>query len=113
MRDVPCPACKVARLKPEVLAVTLAHRDQVERSIAGVSALSVADCSAFLDGMVLDARPTAIAGRVLKEVQARLGFLLDVGLHYLSLDRATGALSGGEAQRIRLATQICRCAAPR
>src|SRR3712207_4043023 len=68
--------------------------------------MSVADCSEFLDGMVLDARQAAIAGRVLKEVQARLGFLLDVGLHYLSLDRAAGTLSGGEAQRIRLATQI-------
>src|SRR5690349_10875401 len=106
MRDVPCPACKGARLKPEVLAVTLAHREQGEKSIAEVSAMSVADCSAFLDGMLLDARQAAIAGRVLKEVQARLGFLLDVGLHYLSLDRAAGTLSGGEAQRIRLATQI-------
>ncbi|MEN3270091.1 excinuclease ABC subunit UvrA [Pseudonocardia sp.] len=106
MRDVPCPACHGARLKPEVLAVTLAHRHQGERSIAEVSAMSVADCSEFLDGMVLDARQTMIAGRILKEVQARLGFLLDVGLHYLSLDRAAGSLSGGEAQRIRLATQI-------
>ena len=106
MRDVPCPACKGARLKPEVLAVTLAHRDQGERSIAEVSAMSVADCSEFLDGMLLDSRQAMIAGRVLKEVQARLGFLLDVGLHYLSLDRAAGTLSGGEAQRIRLATQI-------
>ena len=106
MRDVPCPVCKGARLKPEVLAVTLPHREQGNRSIAEVTAMSVADCSAFLDGMVLDARQAAIAGRVLKEVQARLGFLLDVGLHYLSLDRAAGTLSGGEAQRIRLATQI-------
>ena len=106
MRDVPCPVCKGARLKPEVLAVTLPHREQGDRSIAEVTAMSVADCSAFLDGMVLDARQAAIAGRVLKEVQARLGFLLDVGLHYLSLDRAAGTLSGGEAQRIRLATQI-------
>jgi excinuclease ABC subunit A len=106
MRDVPCPACKGARLKPEVLAVTLAHREQGDKSIAEVSAMSVADCSEFLDGMLLDARQAAIAGRVLKEVQARLGFLLDVGLHYLSLDRAAGTLSGGEAQRIRLATQI-------
>ncbi|WP_433295782.1 excinuclease ABC subunit UvrA [Pseudonocardia sp. CA-142604] len=106
MRDVPCPACHGARLKPEVLAVTLAHRDRGERSIAEVSAMSVSECSAFLDGMVLDARQTMIAGRILKEVQARLGFLLDVGLHYLSLDRAAGSLSGGEAQRIRLATQI-------
>jgi excinuclease ABC subunit A len=106
MRDVPCPVCKGARLKPEVLAVTLTHRDQGERSIAEVSAMSVAECSQFLDGMLLDARQTMIAGRILKEVQARLGFLLDVGLHYLSLDRAAGSLSGGEAQRIRLATQI-------
>ncbi len=106
MRDVPCPVCRGARLKPEVLAVTLTHRDQGERSIAEVSAMSVAECSQFLDGMLLDARQTMIAGRMLKEVQARLGFLLDVGLHYLSLDRAAGSLSGGEAQRIRLATQI-------
>ncbi|GAA0908507.1 excinuclease ABC subunit UvrA [Pseudonocardia zijingensis] len=106
MRDVPCPACKGARLKPEVLAVTLAHRTQGDRSIAEVSAMSVAECSEFLDGMVLDERQAMIAGRVLKEVQARLGFLLDVGLDYLSLDRAAGTLSGGEAQRIRLATQI-------
>jgi excinuclease ABC subunit A len=106
MRDVPCPVCKGARLKPEVLAVTLLHREQGERSIAEVSAMSVSECSEFLDGMLLDARQTMIAGRILKEVQARLGFLLDVGLHYLSLDRAAGSLSGGEAQRIRLATQI-------
>jgi excinuclease ABC subunit A len=101
MRDVPCPACKGARLKPEVLAVTLG-----ERSIAEVSAMSVAECSGFLNGMRLNERQAMIAGRVLKEVQARLGFLLDVGLDYLSLDRAAGTLSGGEAQRIRLATQI-------
>lgn len=101
MRDVPCPACKGARLKPEVLAVTLG-----ERSIADVSAMSVAECSVFLNGMELNERQSMIAGRVLKEVQARLGFLLDVGLDYLSLDRAAGTLSGGEAQRIRLATQI-------
>jgi excinuclease ABC subunit A len=106
MRDVPCPVCNGARLKPEVLAVTLLHRDQGERSIAEVSAMSVAECAEFLSGMVLDARQTVIAGAILKEVQARLGFLLDVGLHYLSLSRAAGSLSGGEAQRIRLATQI-------
>jgi excinuclease ABC subunit A len=106
MRDVPCPACKGARLRPEVLAVTLSHRDAGEKSIADVSAMSVAECSEFLDGMVLDQRQAMIAGRILKEVQARLGFLLDVGLHYLSLSRAAGSLSGGEAQRIRLATQI-------
>ncbi len=106
MRDVPCPVCNGTRLKPEVLAVTLTHRDQGERSIAEVSAMSVAECSEFLAGMALDARQSMIAGRILKEVQARLGFLLDVGLHYLSLSRAAGSLSGGEAQRIRLATQI-------
>ncbi|MFC4949571.1 excinuclease ABC subunit UvrA [Pseudonocardia sp. GCM10023141] len=106
MRDVPCPVCKGARLKPEVLAVTLTHRDQGERSIAEVSSMSVSECSEFLGGMVLDNRQSIIAGSILKEVQARLGFLLDVGLHYLSLDRAAGSLSGGEAQRIRLATQI-------
>src|SRR4029450_12004146 len=71
-----------------------------------VSAMSVAECAEFLSGMVLDARQTVIAGAILKEGQARLGFLLDVGLHYLSLSRAAGSLSGGEAQRIRLATQI-------
>ncbi|MDQ4115918.1 MAG: excinuclease ABC subunit UvrA [Actinomycetota bacterium] len=106
MRDVPCPACHGARLKPEVLSVTLAHQERGERSIAEVSAMSVADCAEFLNGMVLDERQAMIAGRVLKEIQARLGFLLDVGLEYLSLDRAAGTLSGGEAQRIRLATQI-------
>jgi len=106
MREVPCPACRGARLKPEVLAVTLAHQEQGDRSIAEVSAMSVAECSAFLGGMLLDTRQAMIAGRVLKEVQARLGFLLDVGLDYLSLDRAASTLSGGEAQRIRLATQI-------
>jgi excinuclease ABC subunit A len=106
MRDVPCPVCRGARLKPEVLAVTLRHHDRGERSIADVSAMSVAECAEFLAGMELDERQTVIAGSILKEVQARLGFLLDVGLHYLSLSRAAGSLSGGEAQRIRLATQI-------
>jgi excinuclease ABC subunit A len=106
MRDVPCPVCKGARLKPEVLAVTLDHQEHGARSIAEVSAMSVAECAEFLGGMVLDRRQAMIAGAILKEVQARLGFLLDVGLHYLSLSRAAGSLSGGEAQRIRLATQI-------
>jgi excinuclease ABC subunit A len=68
--------------------------------------MSVEDCAAFLDGLELDSRQAMIAGRVLKEIQARMGFLLDVGLDYLSLDRVAGSLSGGEAQRIRLATQI-------
>ncbi|HEV7648452.1 MAG TPA: excinuclease ABC subunit UvrA [Actinophytocola sp.] len=106
MREVPCPACQGTRLKPEILAVTLEHKTRGARSIAEVSSLSISECAEFLDGMRLGRRETIIAGAVLKEIQARLRFLLDVGLDYLSLDRASGTLSGGEAQRIRLATQI-------
>ncbi|ACU97566.1 excinuclease ABC subunit UvrA [Saccharomonospora viridis] len=106
MREIPCPACQGTRLKPEILAVTLEHEEYGERSIAEVCALSVAEASKFLDGLKLGPREAMIAGAVLKEIQARLRFLLDVGLDYLSLDRAAGTLSGGEAQRIRLATQI-------
>ncbi|MFW0793036.1 excinuclease ABC subunit UvrA [Gordonia sp. CPCC 205515] len=106
MRDVPCPACQGARLRPEILSVTLDHPTHGEMSIAEVCALSVAECADYLNGLELDERQRAIAGRVLKEVQARIRFLLDVGLEYLSLSRAAGSLSGGEAQRIRLATQI-------
>ncbi|NKQ58795.1 excinuclease ABC subunit UvrA [Amycolatopsis sp. K13G38] len=106
MREVPCPACQGSRLKPEILAVTLEHAEYGDRSIAEVCALSIEEASAFLDGLRLDERQAMIAGAVLKEIQARLRFLLDVGLTYLSLDRAAGTLSGGEAQRIRLATQI-------
>jgi excinuclease ABC subunit A len=106
MREVPCPACQGSRLKPEILAVTLEHADYGDRSIAEVCALSIEEASEFLDGLVLGQRQQMIAGAVLKEIQARLRFLLDVGLNYLSLDRAAGTLSGGEAQRIRLATQI-------
>ncbi len=101
MREVPCPACDGARLRPESLAVTLGGR-----SIAAISRLSIADCAAFLGGLELDRRQKLIAERVLKEINVRLGFLLDVGLDYLSLDRNAGTLAGGEAQRIRLATQI-------
>jgi len=106
MRDVPCPECQGTRLKPEILAVTLAAGDRGAMSIAAVCELSIADCSQFLNELTLGPREQAIAGQVLKEVQSRLGFLLDVGLEYLSLSRAAGTLSGGEAQRIRLATQI-------
>ncbi|MGB6246426.1 excinuclease ABC subunit UvrA, partial [Gordonia sp. (in: high G+C Gram-positive bacteria)] len=106
MRDVPCPACHGARLRPEILSVTLDHPIHGAKSIADVTSLSVAECAEYLDGLVLGEREAAIAGRVLKEVQARITFLLDVGLEYLSLSRAAGSLSGGEAQRIRLATQI-------
>ncbi len=101
MRQTPCPACKGARLKPEVLSVTLGGK-----SIAEVCALSIDDCAAFLKEVKLNKREAQIAQRVMKEVHARLGFLLDVGLDYLSLDRPAATLSGGEAQRIRLATQI-------
>ncbi|ALG12338.1 excinuclease ABC subunit UvrA [Kibdelosporangium phytohabitans] len=106
MREVPCPACQGTRLKPEILAVTLNHKSQGDLSIADVCAMSVSDCSEFLEGLKLGQRETMIAGAVLKEIQARLRFLLDVGLDYLSLDRGSATLSGGEAQRIRLATQI-------
>ncbi len=106
MREAPCPACQGTRLKPEILAVTLEHKTYGDKSIADVSGMSVRECSEFLNSLKLGKREALIAGRVLKEIQARLGFLLDVGLDYLSLDRAAGTLSGGEAQRIRLATQI-------
>ena len=105
MREVACPTCNGARLKPEVLAVTIASGDR-ELSIAGVSDLSIADASEFLDNLTLNKRQEMIAGAVLRETQARLKFLLDVGLDYLALSRSAGTLSGGEAQRIRLATQI-------
>src|SRR4051794_13988463 len=101
MRDVPCPVCGGTRLKPEVLAVTIAGK-----SIAEVCNLSVGDCAELLSTIELDDRQKMIAERVLKEINARLRFLVDVGLDYLSLDRGAGTLSGGEAQRIRLATQI-------
>ncbi|HEU4676076.1 MAG TPA: excinuclease ABC subunit UvrA [Motilibacteraceae bacterium] len=101
MREVPCPACKGSRLKPEVLAVTLG-----DKSIADVTKLPIREADAFLRELELTDRERQIAERVVKEIHARLGFLLDVGLDYLSLDRPSGTLSGGEAQRIRLATQI-------
>jgi excinuclease ABC subunit A len=101
MRDVPCEACGGTRLKPEILAVTIGGRN-----IAEVCALSVGECHEFIDSLVLNDRQRMIAERVLKEINARLRFLVDVGLDYLSLDRPAATLSGGEAQRIRLATQI-------
>ena len=101
MREIPCNVCSGARLKPEVLAVTVG-----DRNISEICELSIADCAEFLKSISLNAREAQIAERVLKEVNARLGFLLDVGLDYLSLARPAATLSGGEAQRIRLATQI-------
>ncbi|MFV2174776.1 excinuclease ABC subunit UvrA [Actinomadura sp. LOL_016] len=101
MREIPCPTCKGARLKPEILSVTMGGM-----SIAEVAALPIGECAKFLLAMELNDRDKQIAERVLKEINARLGFLLDVGLDYLTLDRASATLAGGEAQRIRLATQI-------
>ncbi|MFC5184580.1 excinuclease ABC subunit UvrA [Actinomadura harenae] len=101
MREIPCPACDGARLKPVVLAVTMG-----DKSIAEVSAMPIGEAAKFLLAMDLNDRDRHIAERVLKEINARLGFLLDVGLDYLTLDRASATLAGGEAQRIRLATQI-------
>jgi len=101
MREVPCPECQGTRLRPEVLAVRLGGL-----SIAEVCGLSIDQCRSFLAGLTLTQRQRTIANQVLKEIDARLGFLLDVGLTYLTLQRPAATLSGGEAQRIRLATQI-------
>jgi excinuclease ABC subunit A len=101
MREVPCRACKGARLKPTSLAVTVGGRN-----IAEIAAMSIDEAAAFLLQLELSDRERQIAERVLKEINERLKFLLDVGLDYLSLSRPTASLSGGEAQRIRLATQI-------
>ena len=101
MRETPCDVCKGARLKPEVLAVTLG-----DKNISEITELCIMECAEFLKAIKLNKREAQIAERVMKEVHARLGFLLDVGLDYLSLARPAGTLSGGEAQRIRLATQI-------
>ena len=101
MREHPCPGCNGARLKPLILSVKL-HK----MSIADLSAMSIGQLSAWIDALKLTKKESLIGERVLKEIQERLRFLLDVGLDYLSLERAAGSLSGGEAQRIRLATQI-------
>ena len=101
MREVPCAACGGARLKPVSLAVTFGGK-----SIAEIAAMPIGECATFLRELTLTDRERQIAERVLKEINERLRFLVDVGLHYLSLDRPSGTLAGGEAQRIRLATQI-------
>lgn len=106
MREVPCPVCAGSRLKPVSMAVTLGPRDRGGKNIAEVCALPINEAAAYLRDLDLSARERQIGERVLKEIQERLNFLLDVGLDYLSLDRPSGSLSGGEAQRIRLATQI-------
>ena len=101
MREVPCPVCSGSRLKKVATSVLIGGRN-----IAEVCRMPINEASAFLDGLELTDREKQIAERVLKEIQERMRFLLDVGLDYLSLDRPSGSLSGGEAQRIRLATQI-------
>ncbi len=99
LRD--CPACKGSRLRPEALGVKIAGR-----SIADVVTLTIKSAAEFFDGLKLSEREATIARRVLKEIRERLGFLANVGLDYLTLDRPAATLAGGEAQRIRLATQI-------
>ncbi|MCF6179593.1 MAG: excinuclease ABC subunit UvrA [Geopsychrobacter sp.] len=101
MSIIPCPSCKGARLRPESLHVRIA-----QQNIQQVCAMSIAEATAFFCDLRLPAKQAEIARRILKELRERLGFLSHVGLDYLSLDRASGTLSGGEGQRIRLATQI-------
>ena len=101
MRITPCPSCKGQRLKPEALAVTVG-----DKNIYEVTSMSISSLSEFLEGLQLSETQQLIGEQVLKEIKARVGFLVNVGLDYLTLARATGTLSGGEAQRIRLATQI-------
>lgn len=97
----PCPACKGTRLKPESLSVTVGGK-----SIADVCALSIDKCKEFFENLKLTEKENLIAHQILKEIKERLNFLINVGLDYLTLDRATSTLAGGEAQRIRLATQV-------
>src|SRR3989449_10905331 len=106
MSERPCPVCKGKRLKPEALAVTIG-----DRNIADVTALTVGECLEWTTSLEkerggLGIRARKIAKQVLKEIRTRLGFLMYVGLDYLPVDRSATTLSGGEAQRIRLATQI-------
>ena len=101
LRETRCVACAGKRLKPEILAVLVA-----DHSISDVADMSLAQAHAFMTSLTLSSRDEAIAAPILREISARLEFLLEVGLNYLSLSRSAGSLSGGEAQRIRLATQI-------
>lgn len=101
MTNIECPSCHGMRLRPEVLAITVGGKN-----VSQVTEMSVADIQKFFQNLQLSGRDEMIAERILKEIHARIGFLVDVGLDYLTLSRAAGTLSGGEAQRIRLATQI-------
>ncbi|MBR4934231.1 MAG: excinuclease ABC subunit UvrA, partial [Anaerotignum sp.] len=101
MTNIECPDCKGRRLRPEVLAITVGGKN-----ISEVTELSVGKMQEFFNSLQLTERENMIAERIMKEIHARIGFLMDVGLEYLTLSRTAGTLSGGEAQRIRLATQI-------
>ncbi len=101
MVNVTCKSCKGERLKPEILAVTVNNKN-----ISEITNLSIKDAKIFFDNLTLNDREKFIGEQILKEINARIGFLVDVGLDYLSLSRTAGTLSGGESQRIRLATQI-------
>lgn len=101
MTSRPCPSCAGARLRPEALAVTVGGKN-----IAEVTRYTILEARSFINNLSLTEREEQIAGQVIKEIDARLGFLVNVGLDYLTLDRSAGTLAGGEAQRIRLATQI-------
>src|SRR5581483_3162217 len=106
MRRVPCKVCGGARLRPEILAVTVKDRHGRELNIHQFSELTIAEASKYIDEIELTNQQRTIVHEVVREIQSRLKFLLEVGLGYLTLDRESGTLSGGEAQRIRLATQI-------
>src|SRR3954452_21471934 len=106
MRRVPCKTCGGARLKPEILAVTIKNRSAVELNIHRFSEQTIAAAADYIKDIDLTAQQRTIVSDVVREIQSRLSFLVEVGLGYLSLDRESGTLSGGEAQRIRLATQI-------
>jgi excinuclease ABC subunit A len=106
MTRVPCKSCGGARLKPEILAVTIKDRDDRQLNIHQFSTLTTEAAARYIDNLLLTNQQKQIASDVVREIQSRLQFLVDVGLGYLTLDRESGTLSGGEAQRIRLATQI-------
>ncbi|HEY2124284.1 MAG TPA: excinuclease ABC subunit UvrA [Chthoniobacterales bacterium] len=106
MRKVPCSVCQGARLKPEILAVTIRNQSGAELNIHQFSEQTIAAAAQYIDQLELSAQQQTIVTEVVREIRSRLKFLLEVGLGYLSLDRESGTLSGGEAQRIRLATQI-------
>ena len=101
MAEEPCPVCHGKRLKPEALAVTVGGKNLYE-----VSSLSITDARAFFQSLELTEKESMIAAQILKEINARMGFLEDVGLGYLTLARAAGSLSGGEAQRLKLASEM-------